>query len=84
MARRLIFHPNIPNDLASTLDYYKSIAAELANRFRQNVNRRLDDIADRPESFPFDLEPIRFAKITRSKTKAGRTLGFTLVRTTPR
>ena len=65
MARRLIFDPNIPNDLVSALGYYESIAAELANRFRQNVNQRLDDVAERPESFPFDVEPIRFAKVAR-------------------
>ena len=65
MARRLIFNSSIPDDLASALDYYEEISPALANRFRENVDRRLDDIAERPESFPKDVSPTRFAKIDR-------------------
>ena len=65
MIRKLIFEPHVPDDLAIALDYYESITVELANRFRQQVDDRLDDIAERPESFPFDIDPIRFAKLER-------------------
>lgn len=65
MAHRLIFNPLIPDDLAEALDYYESISEELANRFRRSVNRRLDEIAERPESFQFDIPPIRFARVAR-------------------
>jgi plasmid stabilization system protein ParE len=49
----------------NAIDYYEEISPTLANRFRENVNRRLDDIGERPESFPMDISPIRFAKINR-------------------
>lgn len=65
MAHRLIFNPAIPEDLASALDYYGDISPLLANRFRENVDRRFDDIAERPESFPIDVPPIRFASVGR-------------------
>jgi plasmid stabilization system protein ParE len=55
----------IPDDLAEPLDYYEKISSDLANRFRASVDQRLDDIAERPESFPVDVPPIRFAKIDR-------------------
>ena len=62
MAHRLIFNASIPNDLAAALDYYEEISPALADRFRVAVDQRLDDIAERPESFPVDIPPIRFAK----------------------
>lgn len=65
MPHRLIFGPNIPDDLVTALDYYEGIAEGLANRFRGQVNQRLDDIANRPQSFPFDVPPIRFARLER-------------------
>jgi plasmid stabilization system protein ParE len=65
VAHRLIFDPEIPDDLATALDHYERVSPELANRFRQNVNRRLDDVAERPESYAFDVDPIRFAKVDR-------------------
>ena len=65
VAHRLVFNPSVPGDLADALDYYAEISPSLADRFRANVNRRLDEIADRPESFPADIYPIRFAKIDR-------------------
>lgn len=65
MAHRLIFNPLIPGDLVDALDYYENITPELANRFRVNVDQRLDEIASRAESFPIDVSPIRFAKIDR-------------------
>jgi len=65
VARKLIFDPSIPADLANAVTYYDSISAKLADRFRANVDRRLHDIAAHPESFPADVPPIRFAKIER-------------------
>ncbi len=47
------------------LDYYEEISPALADRFRAEVNRRLDEIAERPESFPVDVSQIRFAKLHR-------------------
>lgn len=65
MAHRLIFNPSIPDDLVAALDYYSEMSPALADRFRSAVNRRLDNIAERPESFPVDVDSIRFAKIDR-------------------
>ena len=65
MARKLIFNPSVPEDLAAALDHYDKISPDLGNRFRTSVDRRLDDIAERPESFPVDIPPVRFAKIDR-------------------
>lgn len=65
MAHKLILNPHIPGDLVEALDYYAPMSLELANRFRQRVKNRLDDVAERPESFPFDIPPIRFARIER-------------------
>ena len=65
MARRLILNPSIPSDLTAALNHYDEISPALGNRCRAEVDRRLDDIADRPESFPLDVSPIRFAKLHR-------------------
>lgn len=65
MTDELRFHSAIPDDLVNALDYYDGISSALGNRFRENVNRRLDEIANDPEAFPFDIPPIRFAKIDR-------------------
>lgn len=65
MAHKLRFHSAIPEDLVNALDYYDEISNALGNRFRDNVDRRLDDIATNPEMFPFDVPPVRFAKIDR-------------------
>lgn len=65
MARRLIFAPQVPDDLVAAIDYYERISPALTNDFRHNVNDKLDDIAERPESFPLDVEPVRFARVDR-------------------
>ena len=65
MTRRLIFAPSIPGDLRAALDYYDQLSPKLANQFRLNVDKRLDDIAARPESFSIDVDPVRFARIDR-------------------
>ena len=65
VARRLRFHKAIPGDLVNALDYYAEVSPELASRFRENVDSRLDEIMKHPPMFPFDIPPIRFAKIDR-------------------
>lgn len=65
MARRLIFAPQVPDDLVAAVDYYEQISAALANDFRRHINDKLDDIAERPESFPLDIESVRFARVDR-------------------
>ncbi|MFM2094385.1 MAG: hypothetical protein RIS70_1509 [Planctomycetota bacterium] len=65
VARRLIFAPQVPDDLVAVVDYYEQISPVLADGFRQHVNDKLDDIANRPESFPLDIEPVRFARVDR-------------------
>ena len=51
MANKLVFHPHIPDDVVAAVTYYEEISSELANRFWEQVNRRLDDISARPEHF---------------------------------
>jgi len=65
VALKLRFHSAIPGDLDSALEYYESVSAALANRFRESVNERLDQVAETPHSFPIDVPPIRFAKVDR-------------------
>jgi len=65
VAYKLRFGSFVPDDLVNALNYYEAISPSLANRFRVRVNRRLDDLTIRPESFPQDIPPIRFAKIDR-------------------
>ena len=65
MAHRLRFHSAVPDDLAEALDCYEEISPRLADSFRQNVDRRFDEIIEHPELFPFDLPPVRFAKVSR-------------------
>ncbi len=65
MARKLVFNKAIPQDPAHALEYYESISPALADRFRSSVDRKLDQILENPESFPFDETPIRFANLER-------------------
>ena len=65
MAFRLIFNPLVPDDLAGAIAYYEQISPALANRFRENIDRRLSEIAERPQSFPMDTPPVRLARIDR-------------------
>jgi len=65
VAHELRFHRSIPDDLDEAIDYYEQISPTLADAFRANVDRRLDDIVETPELFPFDLQPVRFAKIEK-------------------
>lgn len=65
MARKLIFHASIPDDLVSAIAYYDRISVTLGDRFRDNVKLRLAQVSERPESFPTDIGPIRFARVER-------------------
>jgi plasmid stabilization system protein ParE len=65
VSHKLIFHASIPDDIEDAISYYEQFSPALADRFRAVVNERLNDVADRPESFPVDVPPIRFAKIHR-------------------
>ena len=65
MDHRLILHPAIPDDLTDAVTFYDGISPALGDRFRENVKRRLADISERPESFPIDVAPIRFARVER-------------------
>jgi plasmid stabilization system protein ParE len=65
VAHKLRFHAAIPDDLIKAFDYYDEVSLRLADRFRKGVDQRLNDIAKNPEVFPFDISPIRFAKIDR-------------------
>ncbi len=65
MGRRLIFDPAVPDDLSRATAYYDSIAPELADRFRTQMDRCWDRISENPESYPFDIAPIRFASVKR-------------------
>ena len=63
MAIELVFHPAIPDDLAGAFAYYDEISKTLVNRFRDNVKALLTDISERPQSYPMDIEPIRFGRV---------------------
>jgi len=63
VAIELVFHPAIPDDLACAFAYYDEISNTLANRFGDNVKALLTDISERPQSYPMDIEPIRFGRV---------------------
>ena len=65
MAHKVVFHSSIPDDLVSALDYYDGISSAVAQRFRAAVSRAISAVRDRPEMFPLDVAPIRFAKVER-------------------
>ena len=65
MAVELVFYPAIPEDLALAFAYYDEISITLGNRFRDSVQILLSSISERPESFPMDVEPIRFGRVER-------------------
>ena len=46
MARELIFHPAIADDVALALAYYDEISRTLGNRFRDNVKDPLSNISE--------------------------------------
>ena len=52
VAHRLRFHSAIPDDLVNALDYFEGVSHTLANRFRDSVDKRLDDIA-KIDRFPY-------------------------------
>ena len=65
MAKPLRFHPLVANDLSDAIRWYDEISADLANRFRTRIDTQLDEITQRPESFPLAFGDVRFARIRR-------------------
>lgn len=63
MAKPLRFHPLVANDLSDANRWYDEISAELGNRFRMRIDAQLDEITQRPESFPVAFGDVRFARI---------------------
>lgn len=51
MANPLRFHPLVASDLTAAIAWYENISVEIGNRFRLDVNSRLDSVEFRPESF---------------------------------
>lgn len=45
------YHPLVAIDLRSACQHYDAIAPSLGNRFRQNVQLKIQAITERPESF---------------------------------
>jgi hypothetical protein len=65
MADLLRFHPLVADDLSAATEWYDSISVELGNRFRADVNSRLDAVELRPESFAIVDAPLRAARAGR-------------------
>ncbi|MCA9146944.1 MAG: type II toxin-antitoxin system RelE/ParE family toxin [Planctomycetaceae bacterium] len=65
MADSLRFHPLVADDLSAATEWYDSISVELGNRFRADVNSRLDAVELRPESFAIVDAPLRAARAGR-------------------
>jgi len=65
MAERLRFHPLMVSDLRNAIRWYDDISVELGNRFRKSVDGRFDAITQRPESFAFAFEEVRFIRLRR-------------------
>jgi len=51
MAKVRRYHPLVADDLSAATGYYDEISANLGNRFRASFRARLQNVADRPESF---------------------------------
>lgn len=45
------YHPQVAADLRDACQHYDAIARSLGNRFRANVQMKLQAITERPESF---------------------------------
>jgi len=64
MKNKARFHPLVSEDLFFTaMTCYEDISSELANRFRDATNQRLDSIVMLPESYAEEFPPLRVAKI---------------------
>ena len=66
MAESLRFHPLVAKDLSDAIRWYDDISGDLGNRFRRRVDTQLDEITQRPESFPLAFGDVRLARIPRS------------------
>ena len=55
----------VANDLSDAIGWYDEISGDLSNRFRRRIDTQLDEITQRPESFPVAFGDVRFARIPR-------------------
>jgi plasmid stabilization system protein ParE len=51
MTRARKYHPAVADDLKKATQYDDALSPDLGNRFRSAIRSRLQDIANRPESF---------------------------------
>lgn len=65
MANARRYHSEVANDLVAATTYYDDISEKLGNRFRLSIRDRIEQIAERPESFGRIHEQLRAAKIDR-------------------
>ena len=63
MAEPLRFHPLVAKDLSDAIHWYDEISADLGIRFRRRIGTQLDEITQRPASFPVAFGDVRFARI---------------------
>ena len=63
MAKLERFHSDFVLDLVSITEYYDSISASTGNRFRENIDERLDLILDSPEAFAVMYEAVRAVRM---------------------
>ncbi len=59
------YHPLVAADLRSACQHYDAISRSLGNRFRANVQTKIQAIAERPESFGRIGNDFRGAPIDR-------------------
>jgi plasmid stabilization system protein ParE len=65
MARTRRYHPLVADDLAAAIAYFDDISVDLGSSFRTSVRRRIESIADRPDSFGCIHKQIRAAMVDR-------------------
>ncbi len=65
MADQLRFHPLVISDLRDAIGWYDEKSLDLGHRFRKLVDERFDAVVERPESFAFAFDDVRFSRIRR-------------------
>ncbi len=63
MANPLRFHPLVADDLSAATAWYDNVSVDLGNRFRSDIDARLDAVELRPESFAIVDAPLRAAMV---------------------
>lgn len=59
------YHPLVADDLRQACRHYDKIAIAVGNRFRASVEQKINDVADRPESFGQIYDDYRCAVLRR-------------------